>query len=114
ISTGKELNVTHRITFADGYCRYVRQVARLEYKEDKPYKVIGSVQDITELKVMELEKNKYLYSLEDTLNTMNEGFYALNRDMVITQANRHFEKETGMCNTYTIGKKFTEVFPGIE
>jgi PAS domain S-box-containing protein len=114
LNTGVPLDVTHRITFPDGSVRYARQLAVLEYKYGKPYKVIGTMQDITELKQMELEKNKYLFSLEDTLNTMNEGFYALNKNFVVTKANKHFERDTGKSNADTIGKKLIDIFPGIE
>jgi PAS domain S-box-containing protein len=113
LSTGKHLNVTHRISLLSGQIRYVRQMARLEYKHNVPYKVIGSTQDITELKQMEIERNKFLFSLEDTLNNINEGFYALDKDLRFTKINKKFELETGIISENIIGRKLEEVFPGI-
>lgn len=115
ITTGRQMDITHRITFPNqDMIRYVRHIAQVEYVGGQPYKVAGSLQDITEVKYLELERNRYLVSWEDTLNNMSEGFYTLNTHLVITQANKHFEEETGMSNTDTIGKPLIEVFPGIE
>ena len=114
ITTGKNLDVTHRIKLLNGGVGYVHQTARLGYLDGKPYKVVGAMQDITEFKEMELEKNKYVYTLEDTLESMNESFYAINKDFIITKANRKFELETGLKNEEIIGRQYTDVFPGTE
>lgn len=114
INTGENLDVTHRVTFRDGSLGYVRQIGRLEYKNGKPYKVIGALQDVTEFKQLELEKNKYLYTLEDTLKSMSESFYALNNDLIITKVNRKFEIDTGFKSEEIVGRPITEVFPGLE
>jgi PAS domain S-box-containing protein len=114
IKTGKQLDVTHRITLLNGKERYLRQLARLEYLDNQPYKVIGSTQDVTELKQLETERNRYLFSLEDTLNNISEGFYTLDKDLVFTNVNKKFELETGMSKFDIIGKQFKEVFPGAE
>lgn len=114
VEKGKQLNVTHRITLLNGQERYLRQVARLEYLDGKPYKVIGTTQNVTELKQLESERNRYLFSLEDTLNNINEGFYTLNENLVFTNVNKKFELETGLSKADIIGKEFKEVFPGAE
>ncbi|QJD97634.1 PAS domain S-box protein [Mucilaginibacter robiniae] len=114
LSTGEPMDFVHRYNLPDGRLRYVRQLAKLEHKSGTPCRVIGSMQDITELKLLELEKNKYLVSLEDTLSSINEGFYALNKDLVFTKVNKKFELETGMSNIYIVGKELKTAFPGIE
>ena len=115
ITTGKPMDVIHRITFLNGQMRYIRQLAHLALDEDgKPHKVIGSAQDITELKQMEQERNKYLFNLEDTLNSINEGFYTLDHDLVITKVNKRFELETGLISADVVGKNLKDAFPGIE
>lgn len=63
----EKIDVSHRISFPDGKTRYVRHIARLEKENGKPYKVIGSMQDITELKVLEKEKNDYLVKLKEAV-----------------------------------------------
>ena len=114
VKTGKQLNVTHRITLLNGQVRYVRQLARLEYLLDAPYKVIGSTQDVTELKELEQERNRYLFSLEDTLNNINEGFYTLNKDLQFTKVNKKFKLETGLLEVDVIGKNLVHLFPGVK
>jgi PAS domain S-box-containing protein len=114
VKEGAQLNVTHRIKLLNGEERYLRQLGRLEYLNGRPYKVIGSTQDVTALKQLETERNRYLYSLEDTLTNINEGFYTLNKDLVFTNVNRKFELETGLNKADVVGKQFTEVFPGSE
>ncbi|WP_345955456.1 PAS domain S-box protein [Mucilaginibacter sp. PAMB04168] len=114
IKTGEQLDVTHRITWITGETRWVRELARLELKDGLPYKAVGSAQDITELKEMELERNRYLFSLEDTLDNINEGFYALNKDLVFTKVNKRFQLETGIKAEDVIGKDIVTAFPGIE
>ena len=114
VKTGKQLDVTHPINLLSGKERYLRQLARLEYVNGQPYKVIGSTQDVTQLKQLETERNRYLFSLEDTLNNISEGFYTLSKDLVFTNVNARFELETGLSKLDIIGKEFTEVFPGSE
>lgn len=114
INTGQNLDVTHRVIFRDGSLGYIHQIGRLEYKNGKPYKVIGALQDVTEFKQLELEKNKYVYTLEDTLKSMSESFYALNKDLVITKVNRKFEIDTGFKAEEIVGRPIIEVFPGLE
>ncbi len=90
MNKGTPLDVTHRIMALDGHIHYIRQLARLETLSGEPVKVIGSMQDITELKVLEVERNKYLYSLESTLNSISDAFFALDYDMRITRINKAF------------------------
>lgn len=114
LAMGQEMDVTHRVTLSDGRVRYIRQRAKMSQDKTGPIKVIGSAQDVTELKLMELERNKYLFSLENTLNSISEGFYTLNKEMVFTRINKNFELEMGLGSEHIIGKKLTEVFPGID
>ncbi|MFD1255403.1 PAS domain S-box protein [Mucilaginibacter terrae] len=78
-----------------------------------PYKIVGSAQDITEFKQLELERNKYLFTLEDTLNTISESFFTLNKNLVFTKVNQQFEEETGFSKAYVIGKYLLDVFPEV-
>ncbi|MVN91945.1 PAS domain S-box protein [Mucilaginibacter sp. HME9299] len=115
ITTGRKFDVIHRIHLLTGETRYIRQIAKLVHSADgKPLKLLGSAQDITELKQLEHERNKYMLNLEDTLNSINEGFYTLDHSLIFTKVNRKFEIETGLSAVDVIGKGLTDVFPGIE
>lgn len=66
IRTGKGFDVTHRIRLHDGQTRYIHHVARLEYVDGKPYRVVGSLQDITDQKERESrieQQNKMLQDI---------------------------------------------------
>ncbi len=111
IKEGKQLNEIHRIYRINGETGFVHQVADIEREEGKPLKVVGTIQDITELKLIEQDRNKYLSNFEDTLNTINDAFFALNSNMEITRINEAFSKLTGKDNAI-IGKHFLSVFGG--
>ncbi|WP_158825413.1 PAS domain S-box protein [Mucilaginibacter lacusdianchii] len=109
--SGKPMDMVYRLQGANGEVKYMRQLGNVEYKDGKPIKVIGSLQDVTELKILEQEKNKYLFNLEDTVNSITEIFFALNHDMEITLANKKFEQECGLLTSDVIGKKIIDLFP---
>jgi len=112
-STGEAMDITHRMILDDGTTHYIRLVAKLEYLLDMAYKIVGSAQDITEFKLLELERNKYFLTLEDTLNTISESFFALDRELTIKKVNPQFEVETGFKSVDVIGKYLLDVFPAI-
>ncbi|WPV01419.1 PAS domain S-box protein [Mucilaginibacter sp. cycad4] len=114
ISTGKQLDVTHRITALDGTTRYIRQLARLESSGEQELKISGSLQDITELKQLELERNRYLYSFEHTLNSITDCFFELDRQMKITRINDIFREMVKTDRSQIIGTSIFEFFPKSE
>jgi len=59
IENGNDLEFVHRIILAGDRIKYLHVKANIEYQEDgTPLKTIGTVQDITEIKEVELEKEK--------------------------------------------------------
>jgi two-component system, cell cycle sensor histidine kinase and response regulator CckA len=48
----------HRLLMPDGRVKIVQERGETEYRDDKPVRTIGSVQDITELKMVEEEQRK--------------------------------------------------------
>lgn len=111
IGKGKTMDITHRIVALNGETRYVRQLARLDEEHPTPLKLIGSMQDITELKQLEMERNKYLYSLENTLNSISDAFFALDFDMNITRINQVFRKLVDEKITNIVGESIFTLFP---
>ncbi|MCC8410121.1 PAS domain S-box protein [Mucilaginibacter sp. UR6-1] len=110
VTQGKQIDVTHRITAIDGSLRYVRQLARLETVSPE-VKVVGSAQDITELKQLEIERNKYLYNFEDTLNSISDAFFALDNDMRVIRINEAFRQMTGQPTSEVLGESIFKIFP---
>lgn len=111
IHTGKQLDVTHRITALDGTTRYIRQLARVESSGEQQLKIAGSLQDITELKQLELERNRYLYSFEHTLNSITDCFFELDSEMKITRVNDTFRELVKTDRSGIIGTSIFEFFP---
>ncbi len=59
-----------RIFDKAGQLHYFHRIAELEYIDGKPFRVSGSIQDITEIKTLEEEKNHYLLKLEDNIHAL--------------------------------------------
>ncbi|MBS7562882.1 PAS domain S-box protein [Mucilaginibacter sp. Bleaf8] len=115
IQRGKPVDMTHRIALISGRVLFVRQLVHIEYRPNgKPHRLVGSMQDITEFKQLELERNSYFLGLENTLESISEGFYALNKELVFVKINKKFEMETGLTASQVIGKKLEDIFPGVE
>jgi two-component system CheB/CheR fusion protein len=92
-------------------------------KEKKPYGVYSTFLDITERIKAETELQRNEKKLSSLFENMNEGF-ALHKivtdkngkpvDYVFLDLNQAFEKMTGLTKAQVIGKKVTDVIPGIE
>ncbi len=114
VYSGKQLDITYRVLLPDDSIRYIRQLARLDSEQGQPVKIVGSAQDISQLKLMEQERNKVWVNLEDTLNNIKDGFYALDKKLHFTKVNKNFQMEIGLRTEEIIGKKVTEIFPGFD
>lgn len=61
----KPYNITHRLKLEDGTIKYVRESCETSFnKHGEPQRSIGTVQDITEIKLAEIELNEYKNHLE--------------------------------------------------
>lgn len=111
ISKGKAMDITHRILAINGETRYIRQLAFLDDEDPAVSKLVGSMQDITELKQLEIERNKYQYSLENTLNSISDAFFALDHNMNITRINQVFRDLIDEKVINIVGESIFTVFP---
>ncbi|MFX1451081.1 MAG: PAS domain S-box protein [Promethearchaeota archaeon] len=70
----KPYNIDHHIVLPDGTERIVHETAEITFdKDDRPIRMLGTVQDITELKLIELELKKHRDNLEElVLERTNE------------------------------------------
>jgi PAS domain S-box-containing protein len=67
---GKPYSIDHRIVLPDGTGRIVHEQAEVTFdKANKPVRMIGTVQDITEQKIAE-EKIKKNYQIQNVLNSL--------------------------------------------
>ena len=59
----------------------------------------------------EFAATKYADQFNEYLESVQDGFFALNRNWVFTRVNRFFEKVTGISRHDMIGRNFWEIFP---
>ncbi|AYL94938.1 PAS domain-containing protein [Mucilaginibacter celer] len=110
ISLGVPLDVTHRIRALSGETRFIRQLATIE-SGSMPLKLIGSMQDITKLKQLESERDDFRNRLETTLNSINDAYFALDKDMVIIGYNQAFKDLIGSSIPQMMGENIFTIIP---
>lgn len=67
--------------------------------------------DVTDLKRLEAERNDYLARLEDTLNSISDGFLTIDRNWNIGMVNNMHEVISGYKKQDIVGKNFHELWP---
>jgi PAS domain S-box-containing protein len=72
--------------------------------------LITTARDITWRKQAELENRRNLEVLQDTMESINDGYIALDAEMVVVYAN-HRAEELGLRKDEAIGKKAHEISP---
>ncbi|PJJ84950.1 PAS domain S-box protein [Mucilaginibacter auburnensis] len=87
------------------------QISLQHIKNNGENKIMVLAKDVTELKRLEQEKNDYLLRLEDTLNSISDAFFLLDKNWNISMANAMFEKISGLKRTDVNGKNFMQVWP---
>ncbi len=111
LTKGIDLDIGYRFITKKGAVKYVKVLGKMQYQNHKKFKVLGTMQDITELKMIQQENNKYKQRLKSTLNNITEGYYLINRDWIITAVNPSFVKMSGIMQENLINHHYVEVFP---
>jgi PAS domain S-box-containing protein len=113
-------NVTHRILLNDGRVKYINEICRTEYDGDgQPIKSVGTIQDITaqmEIKE-ELRASQMRYkALFDHLNSGVAVYEAIDdgNDFIFLDFNPAGERIEGLTKRDIIGRRITQVFPGVK
>ncbi|MBW4889320.1 PAS domain S-box protein [Mucilaginibacter sp. HMF5004] len=107
IKDGTDFDIIHRL-YLRSEVKYVRQLGKLEYQDGKPFKIRGTMQDITELKQIETERNKISDEnkrLGTIVTRINNMVVILNTESRITWVNKAFENFTGYTLNEVAGKK---------
>lgn len=72
-----------------------------------------SVNDITELQKTRSDLVQRENQLNQILNSITDGFFILNREMVVEKANDHFKTIASPASCNVEGLKLTEIFPDL-
>ena len=107
LETKEKYTIQHRLLMSDGRVKYVEEKCESYFDKDgKPFKSVGTVQDISSLKLTELELDKTLSFLKGYHLAMDESNIVTKSDLNgnITYANDHFCEVSGYTKEEVIGK----------
>lgn len=87
------------------------QITSHRLTSGKKNSIMVLVNDVTEIKRLEAEKSDYLTRLEDTLNSISDAFFTIDRNLNIGVVNNMHEVISGYKKKDIIGKNFLELWP---
>jgi PAS domain S-box-containing protein len=108
--TGKSGDVELRITTAKGNIKWVRVIVEAEYDGGNCTRLFGSFQDIDKRRKAELAANDALNERNIILESIGDGFFAVNKNWEITYWNKVAAQILGKPKRKVINKKLWEVF----
>ena len=116
----KPYSIDHRLLTSEGLIKWVREECRTEFGNDgSPVHSIGIVQDITDRRNAEqrvLESKDRFRQLFENMSSGVAIYQAVDdgKDFVFVDFNRAGENIEKVNRKDIIGKRVTEVFPGVE
>lgn len=112
ISKGIPFNDKFKIITAKGNIKYVESIGQIVYKKEKPYKLIGTFQDITKEQnlINELQLNVEKFS--SIFSSANDSIFIIDTSNdIITDCNPRSSVLTGYNVSELKGIHYTELFP---
>ena len=107
-------DVTYRITWPDGSVRALRAVSAVaERREGRPVRLVGSVQDVTELAEAHRQTAESLTLVETLQSTAPVGFAFVDREFRIVRINQTLADVNGSPPEDQIGRTVAEVVPDV-
>ncbi|HIJ79359.1 MAG: PAS domain S-box protein [Desulfobulbaceae bacterium] len=101
IAKRRRVNIDHRFLLPDGSEKMVNEQAEIYYTENgAPLKLAGTIQDITERKLLEQEHFRLIKAVEQT----GDSIVITDKKGTILYVNPAFEKTTGYSKEEAIGQ----------
>ncbi|WP_051350302.1 PAS domain-containing protein [Dyadobacter alkalitolerans] len=113
IVTGVPCDAEVELVTARGNLRWVRAMAEAEFRDGKCVRVYGSFQDIDHRKRAELAATTALAERNAILESIGDGFFAVDRNWIVTYWNATAEKNTGKPRETMLGKYFWDIYEDV-
>ncbi|MBD3630773.1 PAS domain S-box protein [Cyclobacterium sp.] len=110
IQTGEEYDLELMIETARGNKKWIRSIGQSEWFRGKCQKIYGSIQDIHLRKLAEEKQRKLLQERNNTLESIGDGFFAVDKDWIITYWNRKAEQILGKPKEEVLGANLWEIY----
>ncbi|MDF3077670.1 MAG: hypothetical protein K0S09_1559 [Sphingobacteriaceae bacterium] len=104
-----------QIITAKGNERWVRAIGEAEFRNGECTRLYGSFQDIDKLKVVETEILKIYAERNSILESIDDAFFAVDKNWIITYWNNKAETVLGLLREDVLHREIWQVFPrGVE
>lgn len=110
LNNGTAWDMELQIVTGKGNERWVRAIGETECINGKCVKLYGSFQNITNRKVAELELLKIYDEKNTILESIQDGFFAVDKNWIVNYWNREAEKLLGKTKNQTLGNHLWKVF----
>ncbi len=108
--TGKPWDFEMPIIRANGEECWVKSIGQVIYNNGEPEKLMGSLQDIHEKKIAQLEIEELYKERNRILESISDAFFAVNREWTVTYWNNEAERILGTKSSDIVGKNLWEVY----
>ncbi|MBE9666334.1 PAS domain S-box protein [Mucilaginibacter boryungensis] len=110
IATGQPCDAEVQLVTAKGHTRWVRAIAEAEFRAGVCVRVYGSFQDIDDRKKAELAATAALAERNNILDSIGDGFFAVDRNWIVTYWNATAEQTMGTPREMMLGKYFWDIY----
>jgi PAS domain S-box-containing protein len=110
IQTGESCDAEVEMVTAKGNIRWVRAMTEAEFNDGVCVRVYGSFQDIDSRKKAELAATAALAERNDILESIADGFFAVDQQWLITYWNAAAEQMMSMPRAAMVGKNFWDIY----
>ena len=102
------------IITAKGNKKWVRVMGEAECHDGKCFRLYGSFQDIEKIKNAELEVLKAYEEKNDIIESIDDAFFAVDRNWIVTYWNNKAEKVLNRRRDATLNKNLWDLYPEVK
>lgn len=109
VRSGKDYRLIHRVLRPSGAIKYVEERAQLVRDSDgMPLRTVGTAQDVTERRRIQLDLERQLHNNRLMLDTMTDGYLRLDAQGNILDVNQAYCHMLGYEKSELLGRKLGE------